>query len=384
MSRRAAGSDSHIFRRQTSHFPAVPLVDRLRRAGEPVSPDPGFPWGDNHPTRAQRIIVAICLATFAATLTASVYAHWTGYHSDFALSWFGATSLIHHVDPYPLVGPGRFYEWRWPLLYPATAFAAALPFALLSEQAASVTFVWIAAFLLSYGMTRHSWHLVPLFASYSFASSAWLAQWSLIFTAALFLPWLGFLTVAKPQTGIPVLAESNSRVTLLSALIGGAVLIAVSLFLLPSWPREWWALARVAGNVRPPIGRFGGILVLLVLLRWRRREAWLVLAMAVMPATWGWYNALMLLTIAKTYREACVLSLMSTAGGTLGGYFIPPVRTMDEFDRFAGAVLVATAYLPAVFVVLRRPNEGELPAWLQIVVRLTAWRPQRGAGTTST
>lgn len=224
--------------------------------------------------------------------------------------------------------------------------------------------MWIATFLLAYGMTRHSWHLLPLFASYSFASSASLAQWSLIFTAAVFLPWLGFLTVAKPQAGIPVVPGSQSSTMLKAALIGAVILTAISVALLPSWPREWLGLVRDAEHIRPPITRLGGVLVLLVLLRWRRWEAWLVLTMAVMPATWGWYNVLILLTVPATWHEAVALSLASTAGVMLGDYIIPPVKTMDQFDRFTGAVMVFSAYLPAVLVVLRRPNEGAMPTWL--------------------
>lgn len=104
-----------------------------------VNPDPGFPWGANHPTRTERIVVALCIATLAAGITQLQYLRHAGYRSDFGLAWFGASSMIQGIDPYPLVGPGRFYDWRFPLLYPGTAFAAVLPFALMSEQAASLT-----------------------------------------------------------------------------------------------------------------------------------------------------------------------------------------------------------------------------------------------------
>ena len=110
----------------------------------------------------------------------------------------------------------------------------------------------------------------------------------------------------------------------------------------------------------------GGVLVLLVLLRWRRSEAWLVLLVSLMPATSGWYNALVIFTIAATYREACVLSLVSTLGVIGGRYALLLLGPIGDINRFVGAVMIATIYLPAVVVVLRRPNEGEVPAWLRI------------------
>jgi hypothetical protein len=40
-----------------------------------------------------------------------------------------------------------------------------------------------------------------------------------------------------------------------------------------------------------------------------------------------------------------------------------------QFNREVSALMVAFAYLPATIVVLRRPNAGELPAWLTIFSR---------------
>ena len=337
-----------------------------------MTPDPGFPWGHNNPTRGQRLAVALCVATLAASITLFWYQRHPDIHSDFALAWFGARSLLHGVDPYPLVGPGQVYNWQWHLVYPATAFVAAIPFAPLTEQAASVTFVWISTLLLAYGMTRESWHLLPLFVSYSFISSAWLAQWSIIFTAAVFVPRLAFLSIAKPPTGLPVVGQSPSTQTIKYAAIGGGILAAISLVLLPGWPREWLALARADNNYHIPITALGGVLVLLVLLRWRRTEAWLVLLVSLMPATLGWYNALVILTIAATYREACVLSLVSSLGLLGARYSLLLVGPMSDINRFVGAVMIATIYLPAVVVVLRRPNEGQIPVWLRFLTTRSA------------
>lgn len=114
--------------------------------------------------------------------------------------------------------------------------------------------------------------------------------------------------------------------------------------------------------MRPPLTQTGGFLIPLVLLRWRRKEAWLIMAMALLPASWGWYNVVALITVAATWHEAIALSALSTAGSLISGFI--PMGDLDTFYRVTGAMLVASAYLPAVAVVLKRPNKGETPFWV--------------------
>ena len=339
------------------------------------SVDPRFPWGSNRPTRLQRAIVAIAVATVAAALLAREYHRQPAYKSDFGIVWFGARTMLTGADPYDLIGPGKPYELGTPLLYPGTAFVAGIPFTVFSERAASLLFVSISTFLLAYGMTRRSWHLLPMFVTEAFGSSARLAQWSLLLTAAFFIPALSFLIPVKPQNGLPIVVGSFSRSTLRATLFGAMVLTAISLLLLPGWPEKWWSVLGTAHHMRPPVTRFGGPLVLLVLLRWRRWEAWLLLAVVCMPHTWGWYNVLPVFVIPATYREACVLALSSSAGAVLAGYLIQPGMSLEGFQ---GAMIVATAYLPATLMVLRRPNSGPGPAWLPYAERLL--RSKRGNG----
>jgi hypothetical protein len=308
------------------------------------------------------LIVACLIAIVAAT---AIYAHSResgNDRSDFSQALFGARALLHGANPYVLVGPTRVYESQWPVMYPATAYAFAIPFAGLSDGVAAALFVAASTFLLVYGMTAGTWHRLPMLASIAFLSSVQLAQWSIVITAMLFLPVLAALAAVKPQAAFPVIASSPSRVALTAALIGGLVLLAVSIALLPSWPLEWWRIVRETQQLRPPIMRLGGPLILLVLLRWRRPEAWLVFLMACMPQSWAWYNALTLLAIATTYREACVLSLVSSAGGLAAVWYIRDSSSPASYPAW-GAALVAFAYLPATIAVLRRPNVKEGAPW---------------------
>ena len=323
-----------------------------------------FPWGSNNPTRRQRILVALCVAAVAMAGLAW-QAHVRGHgRTDFSLIWFGARAILAGQNPYELVGPGLQFDWVYPLLYPGTALVTGIPFVWLSENAASVAFVGLSSLLFSYGITRGSWHLLPLFASEAFRQSVMAAQWSLILTAALFLPWLAALVAVKPQAGIPVVASTATQ-GLRAAAIGGLALLLISLVLMPSWPMEWLTLVRgPVDHMRPRVLTAGGVLVLLLLTRWRRPEAWLIITLACLPQTLASYNLLMLLTVACTFKQAGALVLISTAGGYADPYLISAEHTAEELHRFLANVEVATAYLPATLIVLRRPNSGDGPAWL--------------------
>ena len=146
---------------------------------------------------------------------------------------------------------------------------------------------------------------------------------------------------------------------------GGAFLLAASLWLMPQWPGEWWSLFERTDHFAPPIARFGGIAICLVLLRWRRAEAWLVFVAACVPQTWYPYNSLILLIVAATYREACVLSLVSSFGWVIAALAGDGNTRSPESREIMGAMLVAACYLPATIVVLRRPDEGSWPFWMR-------------------
>jgi hypothetical protein len=324
-----------------------------------------FPWGDNRPTRRQRFIVALVVTLIS---TATLYASFVqdpARKTDFGLSWFSARAMVQHRDPYSIVGPGREYFNAYPLYYPATAFVAATPFSVLPENLAALTFVAVSVFLLMWGMTADSWHRLPLVVSASFMDSVLAAQWTIVLTAALFLPWLAALMAAKPQSGLPVVAAGN-RKTLFAAAIGAVILVLVSFLFLPHWPRAWLANLSSSTALRPPLFNPVGMFVVLVLLRWRRPEAWLVFLMACLPQTFMWYSALALLAVGATYREASMLSLISTTGFLLGNLAI--YKGVSHLGRVAWMIYIASTFIPPVIVILRRRNERKSPAWLEYLV----------------
>ncbi len=311
------------------------------------------------PNRRQRLAVAVVVAALSAVLVSNTFRGAASYHSDFGIAWFGARAMLEGRDPYPLIGPGREFDIRWHPLYPATAMVAAIPFAALTERLATMAFVATSVFLLAYGITRDGWHLIPLFVTEPFAASARLGQWSILVTAACFLPWLTFLTAGKPQAFLPVLAASRSRAPFLFAGTGGLALLLISLALLPNWPAAWLDAMKSTSHLTPPIMRPGGFLILAVLCKWRRPESWLVLVMACVPQTWGWYNALPLFVVPRTLVESGALATIVTIGALAGALIVPTPTSPDAFYGWVGALLVLTIYLPAVGLILRRPNTGE-------------------------
>ncbi len=278
-------------------------------------------------------------------------------HFDFGLAWFAGRQLLARVDPYPLAGPGLMYDWPWHLLYPATAGSAVLPLSLLPEFAATLVFVGSSAALLTYGLTREGWDRLWILPSSSFVIAVMAGQWSPLFCAALLMPRLAWVLAAKPSLGLAILAGARSGQAFRYALFGGLVLLGLSVALVPGWIQSWITVLRLhSAEVTPVLIWPGGAFVLLALLRWRRAETWLLIAMAVVPLTPGWYEVLPLLLIPRTKRECQILSLLVSFGYLLQAAFLLPDGTVPI--GVTKALIVAFGYLPAVIVVLRRPNEG--------------------------
>jgi hypothetical protein len=327
----------------------------------------GFPWGKGKPSIPKRVIFAVAIGLVAFAM------HYfrpsgNGGLSDFSGVWYGSSMLLHGENPYPVIGPGRAIDLPSYLYYPGPALVAVTPFTLLPVGVAGAVFIFLSAALLAYGATRDSWYLLPMFVSVPFMNAARLGQWSIILTAALFLPLLAFLAAVKPQTSLPVLFGAKSSKTILAAAVGAVLLTAVSFILLPKWASAWLAELNTSGYFRPPVLSLAGVPILIVLLKWRRPEAWIILSAACVPQTWYPYNALILLAVACTYREACILSLLSSAGWLAAYYFAPGNSRLPETQALFRNIMLAFCFLPAVITVLRHKNEGPSPAWLRVIL----------------
>jgi hypothetical protein len=316
------------------------------------------------PTAVQRILVALAIASVAAAMHYSGNAS-DGGLSDFSILWYGSKVLAEGGNPYDLIGPHRSIDLPSSVFYPAPALVALMPFALIPSRLAGTVFIFLSAALLVYGATRDGWHRLPIFPSVAFMTSARQGQLSAFICAALFIPALSFFSVAKPQASLPILAAARSVRPWLLAIAGGILFTLISFLLLPNWPAAWWKSLAAADYFRPPIMTIPGAFIALVLLRWRRPEAWLVFVAACLPQTWYPYNGLILLTIGATYRESAVLSLVSSSGWLITyGWLIEEWRS-PETRAVMQLMLILLGYLPAVILVLRRKNEAPTPIWLR-------------------
>jgi hypothetical protein len=334
--------------------------ERLRRFASSRSPSV------NH-----RIAFATAIACVAGAFALSQFPRGRP-HSDFGMVWYGARVLLRHVDPYLVVGPSRPFDYEWPLIYPGTALVAVIPFTILTEEWATKVFVGLSTWLLAFGLTRDGWYRVPLFTTTAFIVSAQLGQWSILFTAALFLPQLLFFSAAKPQAAMAILAATKDRRGILAAVVGGLVLLTISLLMSPHWIASWVDAVSNATHMEPPIIRMAGPLVLIALLRWRRPETWLLLTLAASPQSWGWYGTLPIFTVPRNFGESVFLAATALIGVWYADNVLNPT-SLDGLVAAVGTVIVVSIYLPAVFLILRRKNEGPSPAWL-------TWRSRPVAG----
>lgn len=273
--------------------------------------------------------------------------------SDFAQVWFAARGLLDGLNPYDLVGPGKPFDWRYPLLYPLPAVLFAVPFAALPLRFADPIFVGLSAGALVYGLTRERLRNPQLLVlvSVPFFLSVQLSQWSPLLIGAALTPALGILLAAKPTTALALLiAFPNLRT------IGAIAVVWLASFLvMPTWIWHWINALPSATHMTPAILRPGGGLILLALLQWRTPEARLLVAMACLPHTLGLYDAVPLWLIAKRWWEAALLCVFSALAYL--GWHASDWQSFAHFQNEGAKWVVWCLYLPCTAFVLIRSRQ---------------------------
>jgi hypothetical protein len=331
----------------------------VRLAPDPVPPSP-----------AARLLVCTLVSAWAVFCLVRL-GQASGLPTDFDVVWQGARFLLAGRDPWALVGPGREFEWVSPLYYPAPALVAVAPLAFLPLELARAAWVALGAALLAWAVTRDGWWRLPIFASAPFYYAVGRAQWSPLIAAAWLLPWLGVVAALKPTTGLALLAGMRTQRAQLVAAAAGVVLVGLTLLLAPWWPAAWRAAVADAPHMSSPIAhwRVGGPLLALALLRWRRPEARWLVALACVPQSPLLYEGIYLLLFPRTYRGVAAFAVASWFPLWLQDRISDWATTTAQLQYAVGDVLVACFYVPALVMVLRRPNEGEVPAWMDQVAR---------------
>ena len=325
--------------------------------------------GRSAPSLRVRVAMALAIGLFCALLVLFGMEHALPA-SDFDQSWVAARALLQGHNPYDVIGPGRAFQWRWPFFYPLPAALVAMPFAWFEEPVARMLFISLSATVLAFALTRRSYHRLFVFMSAGFCICLLSSQWEPLLTAAALLPALSWAFAAKPTIGTALFLAFPSR----TAVAANAVLVIASVAIMPSWPASWLHTVQQAWHMRTPLLTPLGPLVLLGLLRWRRPEARLLMALACVPQTLVLYMTVPLFLIPATAGESLTLVALSWAAQVIT-FTMPTKPPRPEFYTYSAWVIVTLMYIPCLVMVLRRRNEGKLPAVVEsLLTRVSSRR----------
>jgi len=286
------------------------------------------------------------------------------FAADFTFPWRAAGHLLAGRDPYQHMPRVREYAAAGPFPYPLTSALIAAPFAGFRPQVAGGLFIGISFALLAFGLTKARYWPLITFLSAPLVLTLTTVQWSPLLLAAVLLPGLGWLGAAKPNLGVVAFVLYPQW----STLIVGGLLLAGAFFIIPQWPLEWLQHVRLATLTYRPVAMWPlGAVGLLGLLRWRTFEGRVLAAMTLVPLAPFHYDHLFLWLVPRTWRQSLVLSACAWASVIAMLATTPHDLTRDA--RAVQAMLAAGMYLPAAIIVLRTPNVGPAPAWLQRIVR---------------
>lgn len=314
----------------------------------------------DRPLTRHRLAFALFVGAASAAYVFLYARHNPGFRSDFDQVWAAARALLHRENPYEVIGYNKPFFQPWPIYYPLPAAVLLAPLGALPLLVARCLFVGGSAAILAWAITRDGWSRIPAFLSISFMVSIELAQWSILLAAAVLLPGLSWVGIAKPNWGVAIVASASSPRIWKPLIVGAAVLLVISFAMQPHWVADWQRTVQSANFFRAPLTLPFGFVMLAALLRWRRPEARLLLAIACVPQTPGLYDALVLFTIPRSTRETLALVVASFAVFFALGLRWP-WPTGDVWMADVARFTLWFMYLPAVAMVLRRPNEGGLP-----------------------
>jgi hypothetical protein len=328
-------------------------------------------------SRRRRGLTALGIGLVAAAINWLIYELARG--SDFRVFHFAAQVWLSGRNPYsigiPIPRSGGVVVSE-PFYYPFPALVAMAPFALLQIRVAAATFVGLSTTLLAYGLLRRTPEKMPAFLGAGFLVAAGMGQWSPLMTALLLFPAISWLAPIKPNIGLATIIARPSRV----AVLGSGAFLVATLAFQPTWPVEWLRNLRSLPAHPAPIFVPGGFVVLLALLRWRRPEARLLAAMVCVPQLLYFSDQLPLWLIPERRRESMLLSASSLFAWAASLVFTTRAGLQPAFS--STFYVLAGVYLPALIMVLRRPNLGALPPWAErAAAQLPNWI--RGASEAS-
>ena len=314
------------------------------------------------PPRRHRIAIAVGIGIAAAAL-AFAFLSRPGAGGDYFFVWSATRSLFAGQNPYHIIAAGPENPGNDVLLYPLPALLIIAPLAWLPLAASGAAFLGISSALLAFVLTRDGYYRLPLFMSAPFVMAVSLGQWSPLVTAAALEANLGFVFAAKPNLG---LGAWIYRPTVRSIVIAAA-LVAVSLIVAPTWPLDWYHNISSRPEKLSPIRTTLGPLLLLGLIRWRRADARLVVAMACIPQALFFYDQLLLGLVPRTFRQSLLLSLFGFGALLIWFYRLQPGDLYVQ-----KAIPYATAIYFAALAIVLWPKTPDADAAAPVTNDVTA------------
>lgn len=306
-------------------------------------------------TTADQVILAIAIGCWGAFIAYfSMRSHAMHLAKDFSFPWRAARILLDGNDPYQVIQATGPYPFNVRFFYPLPAALIALPLARLRPEIAGGIWIGVSSALLAWGVLRTAPHRLWMFASAPFIQAAILGQWSPIITAAALTPSLQFLLAGKPTTGFAAWIYRPSW----RGVIGGILLVLLAFLVQPNWLSEWRAAMPSTTRYRGPALTLMGAFLFLALLRWRRREGRLFMALALAPQLPVFYEQLLLWLVPSSRWRSLSLTLCSWVG-YLAWY---PHRMSSQQNEFAFPWMLFTIYAPALVFLLLLPAAEVSPA----------------------
>jgi hypothetical protein len=311
------------------------------------------------PSRRGRVWAAAAIGVAVAAYViarAHAYPQWV---ADLSQSWVGARALLHGQDPYVAVGPaGTWMRLPWPLFYPLPAVLLMLPLAPLSIAASRAVFLGASSAWLAYVITRRDYWRLALFGSGAFLGAIGSGAWEPMLLAAALTPGASVVYLAKPNVGLALATALTARRSTIIGLGAAAALLIVSVIVMPGWIGEWRQALRSGTHLTGLITRPAGFVALGALARWRRAEARVVAAMALVPQTMMVQAALPLFLVPRGRAEMILLSLLSFIPLAIQLHAATEPIAFQTLTERTGTCIALFVYLPCVLMLLRRPNVG--------------------------
>jgi len=308
------------------------------------------------PTTTWRIAAALAAGVIGGVFVLLVYTRQQpGTISDWDPTWVGTQALLRGDGPYEAIQVPPWPNW---LLYPLPALLVTTPFTFIALPLARGVFVALGTAAFTFVITRRArWPLYFLISG-AMLWSWMVVQWAPLLMAAALTPALSWLLAVKPTLGFALWTGWPNR----KAVIGGLLFLGLSVLIRPTWIQEW--LASVGRTPHSPnLLRPFGFLMLLGLLRWRRPEGRLLAALALVPQTTALYETLALALVCHNRPQAAAFATLTMAAHLL--FLLGPQGPWPVGAEYQWWVLLALVYLPAIALVLRRPNESASPwSWL--------------------